>query len=152
MISELVLRGMETLLIEIMLYVNRLNLEPEDVDTSDLCSDLATVLSRRPPDEFDAARNRMMPTLIAYSAVHHEFGQAWRHRVLEPARQCLKRVLRRGIDRGVLPASLDLELAMALLLGPILYRHILHKGAPQSPADIGPRVAEAFFRAHAVRR
>ena len=142
----------EALLMEVMLYVNGLDREPEDVDTGDLCRDLATVLSRRPPDEFDAARNRMMPTLIAYSAVHHEFGQAWRHCVLEPARQCLKRVLRRGIDRGVLPASLDLELAMALLLGPILYRHILHKGAPQSPPDIGPRVAEAFFRAHAVRR
>jgi Tetracyclin repressor-like, C-terminal domain len=114
---------------EVMLYFNGLNREPEEVDTGDLCRDLATVLSRRPPGEFDQARNRMMPTLIAYSAVHHELGQAWRHRVMEPARQCLKRVLRRGIDRGVL---------MALLLGPILYRHILHKGAPQSPPTSAP--------------
>ena len=29
----------------------------------------------------------MMPTMIAYSAVHKEFGEAWRHRVMEPLAQ-----------------------------------------------------------------
>jgi AcrR family transcriptional regulator len=140
----------EALLLEVMLYVNGLNREPEDVDSGDLCRDLATVLSRRPPDEFDAARNRMMPTLIAYSAVHHEFGQAWRHRVMEPPRRCLKRILQRGMERGLLPDSLDLELAMALLLGPMLYTHIFLKQARQRPHDIGPQTAAAFWRAHAI--
>jgi AcrR family transcriptional regulator len=140
----------EALLLEVMLYVNGLNREPEDVDSGDLCRDLATVLSRRPPDEFDGARNRMMPTLIAYSAVHHEFGQAWRHRVMEPPRQCLRRILQRGIERGMLPASLDLEFAIALLLGPMLYTHIFLKQPRQRPPDIGPQTAEAFWRAHAI--
>jgi AcrR family transcriptional regulator len=141
----------EALLMEVMILINGLDREPEDVDSGELSSDLATVLSRRPPDEFDAERDRLMPSLIAYSATHAEFGNAWRHRVLEPPRQCLKRILRRAIDRGLLPATLDLDLAMALLLGPMLYNHIFSKRFRQKPvSDIGAEVAQAFCRAHAM--
>src|SRR6266567_3583968 len=62
----------EALMLEVMLYVNGLSQEPADVDTGDLVRDIATVLTRRPPDEFAEARDRMMPGLIAYSATHHE--------------------------------------------------------------------------------
>jgi AcrR family transcriptional regulator len=140
----------EALLIDVMLMVNGLDRDPEDVDTGDQCEDLATVLGRRPPDEFDAARNRMMPALIAYSAVHHEFGEAWRHRVMEPSRTCLKRILSRGIKRGQLPATLDLEISMALLLGPLLYGHIFHREANSEPYDLGRHAAESFWRANQI--
>ncbi len=140
----------EALLLEVMLLVNGLDREPEDVDSGDVCRDLTTILSRRPPDEFDAARNRMMPSTIAYSAVHPAFGKAWRHRVMEPPRQCLKKVLRRGIERGQFPPDLDLEAAMALLLGPMLYSHIFQKERQPVGPDIGPMVAEAFWRAFAM--
>jgi AcrR family transcriptional regulator len=142
----------EALLLEVMLMVNGLDREPEDVDTGDLQRDLTTVLTRRPPDKFDDARNRMMPTLIAYSAVHPEFGKAWRHRVMEPPRQCLKRVLKRGIARGILPGNLDLEAAMALLLGPMLYAHVFHKGQNPSAPDLGPVTAATFWRAYSQAR
>jgi AcrR family transcriptional regulator len=137
----------EALLMEVMLYVNGIDGDPEDVDTGDLSRDLGTVLSRRPPQEFEAARIRMMPTLIAYSNAHPKFGAAWRHRVMEPPRQCLRRILCRGMERGLLPASLDLEVSMALLLGPMLYAHIFAKGASASNDDLGRKTAEAFSRA-----
>lgn len=143
----------EALLLEVMLMVNGLDREPEDVDTGDLQQDLATILTRKPPDKFDAARNRMTPSLIAYSALHPEFGKAWRHRVMEPPRQCLKRVLRRGIARGVLPQNLDLEAAMALLLGPMLYAHVFQKEQqPSKTPDLGPLTAQAFWRAYSQAR
>jgi len=138
----------EALLIEVMLMVNGLDRDPEDVDTGDVCRDLATVLSRRPPDKFDAARERMMPAMIAYSAVHQEFGDAWRHRVMEPSRVCLKRVLRRGMKRGQLPASLDLDTSMALLLGPMLYGHVFNRGMQPGCGDLGRVAAETFWRAY----
>jgi AcrR family transcriptional regulator len=139
----------EALLIDVMLMVNGLDRDPEDVDSGNMCHDLATVLSRRPPDKFDAARGRMMPAMIAYSAVHQEFGQAWRHRVMEPSRVCLKRILRRGIKRKLLPATLDMDTAMALLLGPLLYGHIFHKEAHAGPYDFGRIASESFWRAYA---
>jgi AcrR family transcriptional regulator len=138
----------EALLMEVMVLVNGLDRESEDVDTGDICRDIATVLSRKPPGEFEAARERMMPSLIAYSAVHIEFGKAWRHRVMEPPRECLKRILRRGISRGLLPATLDLDIAMALLLGPMLYEHIFRTRIGLQPLDIGPQVAWTFWQAY----
>ena len=136
----------EVLLLDVMLMVSGLDRDPEDVDSGDICHDLATVLSRRPPDEFDGARDRIMPALVAYSAVHREFGEAWRHRVMEPSRVLLKRVLRRGMERKLLPATLDLDEAMALLLGPILYMKIFQDATPIG--DLGRKVAESFWRGH----
>jgi AcrR family transcriptional regulator len=136
----------EALLIDVMLMVNGLDRDPEDVDSGDLCRDLATVLSRRPPDKFDEARDRMIPAMMAYSAIHREFGDAWRHRVMEPTRTLLKRILRRGIERKLLPSTLDLEASMALLLGPLIYMKVFHDETATS--DIGSKVAESFWRAH----
>src|SRR5215831_7940602 len=78
----------EALLLEVMLMVNGLDREPEDIDTGDIQSDLTAVLTRRPPDSYDLARTRLTPSLIAYSALHPEFGKVWRHRVTDPPRQC----------------------------------------------------------------
>ena len=140
----------EALLLEVMLHVNGLDREREEIDTGDLVLDLTTILCRKPPGELEAARQRLTPPLIAYSAVHPEFGHAWRHRVMEPPRQHLRRALQRGIDRGELPPDLDMDLAMALLLGPMLYTHIFSKQAAEK-RDIGPETAQAFVRAFTIR-
>ncbi|MFZ0394645.1 MAG: TetR/AcrR family transcriptional regulator [Terracidiphilus sp.] len=141
----------EALLMEVMLLVHGLHGEPEDVDTGDLERDIAIVLSRKPPGEFEEARMRMMPTLIAYSAVHPEFGSAWRHNVMEPPRQSLRRILERGVRQGALRRDLDIEVAIALLLGPTLYWHIFVNGKKpcREGKDIGPETAAAFYRAFA---
>jgi AcrR family transcriptional regulator len=140
----------EALLMEVMVLVNGLDREREDVDTGDICKDLAIVLTRRPPGEFEVERNRMMPALIAYSAVHQEFGKAWRHRVMEPPRESLRQILRRGIKRGLLPRDLDLDTGVALLLGPVLYAHIFERERKPAPPEFGESVAEAFWRAYAT--
>jgi len=142
----------EALLLEAMLMVHGLDREPEDVDTGDIQRDLTTVLTRKPPDKCDAVRNRLTPSLIAYSAFHPEFGREWRHRVTEPPRQCIKKILRRGISRGQLPADLDIESAVALLLGPMLYAHIFSKEDPSRKPDLGPISAANFWRAHSQNR
>jgi AcrR family transcriptional regulator len=138
----------EALLLEVMLWVNGLTGDPEDVDTGDLQRDLTKVLTRKPPDKFEVARDRMMPSLISYSALHPEFGKAWRHRVMEPPRQCIRNILRRGIERGQLSGDLDIESAIALLLGPMLYAHIFQREQKATSLDLGPLTAQAFWRAH----
>ena len=124
----------------------------EDVDSGDIQRDLTTVLTRKPPDKCDAVRNRLTPSLIAYSAFHPEFGNQWRHRVTEPPRQSIKQILRRGISRGELPADLDIEASVALLLGPMLYAHIFSKNDPTKKPDLGPVSAASFWRAHSQNR
>lgn len=139
----------EALLMEVMLYVHGLDEEREKIDSGDVYRDLVTVLCRRPPGHLDAARSRITPALIAYSAVHQEFGKEWRHRVMEPPRQEIRRLLRRGVEQGLLRANLDVELGVALLLGPMLYSHIFQKEGKAVAADFGRGVVEAFWRGHA---
>lgn len=144
----------EALLMEVMCFAHGLEESPEEIDTGDVQRDIAAVLSRKPPDELEEARTRMMPAMIAYSAVHPAFGTEWRHRVMAPARHLLERILVRGMERGVLIAELDLEVAKALLLGPLLYWHIfVHNRTPKRVVrEIGPEVAEAFCRAFGAKR
>jgi AcrR family transcriptional regulator len=140
----------DALLMEVMLLVHGLDREAEEVDSGDLCQDLTMVLTRRNPDEYEVERERLTPSLIAYSALHPEFGKVWRSGFVQAPRRSLTRILRRGMDRGLLPADLDLELAMAILLGPIMYAHIFQKEAPADFDYIGSAVAEAFCRGFAV--
>lgn len=142
----------EALLLEAMLMVHGLDREPEDVDTGEVQRDLTTVLTRKPPDKYDSIRNRLTPLMIAYSGLHPEFGKAWRHRVMEPPRQCLRTILRRGISRGQLSADLDIEASIALLLGPVLYAHVFNKEEPSRALDLGPISAATFWRANQQAR
>ncbi len=142
----------KALLLEVMLWVHGLNPETDpqkdDPDSGSLERDLTIILSRRPPKKFEEARKRVLPSFIAYSATHHEFGEAWRDRVMEPGRQCIKRILRRAQRRGQLPPSLDLNSSMAILLGPMLYQHIFQRYS-RSRTSIAARVAETFCKAFA---
>lgn len=141
-------RDKEALLLEVMCHLHGIDRGPEDIDTGDIQCDIATVLNRRPPGELDQARMRLTPAFVAYSAFHPEFGAEWRHRVMEPPRQSLKIILRRGMERGALPSDLNRETSMAMLLGPILYNHIFSTRDPEKRKDIGAEVAEMFCRAY----
>jgi AcrR family transcriptional regulator len=141
----------EALLMEVMLRAHGLDQEREEPDSGDIERDLAAVLTRRPPERFEAARNRILPAMIAYSNAHPQFGKAWRERALEPSRKSIQRILRRGIQQGQVPPKLDIEFAIAMLLGPVFYDRILRKGAPNSRSpEIGARVAATFCRAFGV--
>ncbi|MGB6745951.1 MAG: TetR/AcrR family transcriptional regulator [Terracidiphilus sp.] len=140
----------EALLMEVMLYVTGANRERQDIDTGDLLCDLSAALSNRPPDELEAMRTRIMPMFMAYASVHREFGAAFRQRIMEPGRKAIRQILARGVKRGVLPANLDFELSLALLIGPMLYRHVLSKSLSPKFEDIGPLVAGTFCRAHLI--
>jgi len=137
----------EGLLLEVLDLVHGLDRERREIDTGDLEGDLRNVLSNRPPDEFEQQRIRITPTLIAYSAVHSEFGLAWRRRVTEPARLCLTQIIERAKRRRTLDGSLDTDEAIAMLLGPMLYVHIFSSQSEWKNRDLGPVVAEAFVRA-----
>ena len=88
-----------------------------------------------------------MPHFMAYSARNPAFGQAWRHMVMEPPRQELRHLLKTGIQKGELSPEIDLDLSLALLLGPMLYWHIFFKKAGGSPQMLAEGVVDAFWKA-----
>jgi hypothetical protein len=59
----------------------------------------------------------------------------------------LKKLLRLGMDRGIFPAILDEELAVPLLLGPMLFSHIL--GPRLDRKWLAEGTVNSFWKAHA---
>jgi AcrR family transcriptional regulator len=137
----------EALCMEVLVHVHRLDDAPPELDSGDLKADLAAFLIYEPEKDKAAMQKRLMPHLIAYSARNEEFGRAWRARVMERARTGIKKLLRRGIERGVFPTVLDEELGVALLLGPMLFRHIFSSSVDREWLARG--AVEAFWKAHA---
>jgi AcrR family transcriptional regulator len=142
----------EALVLEMLAVANHLHERPE-FNTGDTRGDLVDMLSYRPPDNA-VVRERLLPHIVAYSARNQEFGQTWRRMVLDPAGRDMRRLIQQGIRKRELKADLDIELAIGLLFGPMLYWHIFNKDrTPQE--DLRPRaegVVDAFWKAFAVTR
>jgi hypothetical protein len=63
----------------------------------------------------------------------------------------LTNIIRRGQKRGMLRRGIDSEVGIALLLGPMMYRHIFgHKTGRKGPKDLEIQVADAFLAAFAT--
>jgi AcrR family transcriptional regulator len=115
----------DALCLEVMVRLHGRDEPQPDVNTGDLRADLIAVLGHQPPARYAAVREQITPHLMAYSARNPDFAQAWRARALNTPRGQLLAVLQRAISSGRLPATLDIDLAVALLFGPSLYAWIL---------------------------
>lgn len=120
---------------------------PDSGDTrADLIAALAEPLRPCNPD----LRARIMPHLTAHAMRDPAFGEAWRARIFDPPRALLSQLLHRAIGRGELPLDLDIEHAVSLLLGPMMYYNMMKRMRAEVPEDQPRRVVEAFWRAHAI--
>jgi AcrR family transcriptional regulator len=72
---------------------------------------------------------RVIAALIAEAQTDPAFGALYRERFVEPRRAQARPILLRAIERGELPATTNIELALDLLYGP-LYHRLLHGHAP----------------------
>lgn len=139
----------KALCLEVLGRVHGLDRESPKFDSGDLLQDLVDFLNHKPPEELSELRDRLMPHLIAYASRDLEFAKAWRTRVMEPGRAKAIELMQRGIAKGLFPADLDLTLGIALLIGPMVYKHIL-RGITTVPEDLAEGVAHAFWRAFAI--
>jgi AcrR family transcriptional regulator len=140
----------DALCVEVMARVLGRDGPMPDFDSGDLRADLTSVLSHEPPEQHAELRTRMMPHLMAYGARNPAFGVAWRARALEPPRLQLTHVLQRAIARGQLPRTLDIDLALMLLHGPMMYGHMLTLMNRQPPLNLQQLVVDAFVRSYGV--
>jgi len=137
----------DALCLEVLAHVRGLKESPPDQDTGDLKADLKAYLAYQPPKENAEIRGRLIVQLLAYSAQNEQFGRAWKMQVMDRARTDLKRLLRRGIERGIFSAVMDIDLSVALILGPMMYRHIFGPGIDQTWLAEG--TVDSFWKAYA---
>jgi AcrR family transcriptional regulator len=67
---------------------------------------------------------RVLPQMVAAAQVNEELAAAYRQFVAHRRRRTLV-VLQRAIDRGELPAAIDLDLVPDMLVGPLFYRTLM---------------------------
>jgi AcrR family transcriptional regulator len=117
--------------------------------SGDVRADLVAILGYQPPLHHSEIKTRIMPHLMAYAARNPSFGLAWRARVIEPPRAQLRALLVQAQHDGLLSPTLEIDFAIALLLGPMMYTHMTKLMGATLPADMAERVVDAFWTAYA---
>jgi len=139
----------DRLCLEMLSYLYGLDEEVPVFDSGDLRTDLIAQLKYEPAQENREIRERIHPHVIAYAARHRIFGEQWRARVMERPRTRLKQMMRNGIERKTLAADTDLDVGLALLLGPMLYRRIfISQIGDKLRKDFEQHVVDAFLAAY----
>lgn len=136
----------DALCLEVLGYVHGLDEERPKFASGDFRADMIARLMYEPAADRKDLKEKLWPHLVAYSAKNQAFGQAWRERVMEPARRGVAETVKRGQREGALRKGIDKEVAAALLLGPLMYRHVFMKergGARLK--DLAPRVVDGFL-------
>ena len=138
----------DALCLEVMGHLHGLDEKPPVFDSGDFRADLIAQLQYQPAVDRQALREKITPHMIAYAARNRAMGNAWRARVVEPARVALSKMIERACRQGTLRRGIDLEVALALLLGPLIYRHVfITRAGGKAPKDLEIHVADAFLAA-----
>jgi AcrR family transcriptional regulator len=140
----------DKLALEVLSHLHGLDEEQPVFESGDVRADLIAQLSYHPAEDRAEMRGRIMPHLIAYSAVNREFGETWRELVIDRQRSAIKKLLERGVKQRQLIKELDFDLGIAMLMGPMIYRHIfVNRKAGKTPPNFIEELVLAFWRAFA---
>ena len=140
----------DALCLEVLASSKGLN-EPPVLKTGDNRADMIAVLKQHPPRaQSGGLQNRLVPHFMAYAGHHPAFRKAWRARMMQPSRTQLVQLVKRSIAEGSLPADLDVDVCVAMLLGPMIYRNVLALMGRKLPENMAERVVDAFWRAHSA--
>jgi AcrR family transcriptional regulator len=119
----------------VVAIVSRLRPPGPPPDQGSFLADLKELVSGQQARTQDMGR-RVVPKLIAAALTTPELRDVLFDRMIAPFRAVLAELVRRGIERGELRADLDVETAVDLLHGSLVYRLILAGGDPSGlPAD-----------------
>ena len=140
----------DALLLEVMADMSGIHKRPA-FDSGNTRADMIAVLAYRPPEDA-GMRERMTPHFMAYSAKNPSFGMAWRKMVMEPPRRELTHLMEQGMEKRELSPDLDIDLCLALLLGPMVYWHVFLKGSAEEPPPVAEGVVDAFWRAFGLKK
>jgi AcrR family transcriptional regulator len=84
------------------------------------------------------------PRMAAEVAKRSPLGRLYGERVIGPRRAIFGDALRRGIERGELPASIDIELAIDQLVGVLLLRKLTGR-LKQADTDLAERAVDMLL-------
>jgi AcrR family transcriptional regulator len=126
--------------------ISRLKCDLPVFDSGNPRADVTDLLRHMAHTKKPEAFSRIWPRVIGYAASNPAFAKAFRARIGEGQRTQLAGLLRSAIEKGELRAGLDMDTALDLLLGPILYRRFMQTTVPP---ELPQHVVDSFWRSHA---
>jgi AcrR family transcriptional regulator len=127
-----------------------MNDEPPKFDSGDLRQDFVDVLNYQPERPRQEMKNRVMPHVMAYAARNRAFGDTWRSRILARPQSQLKMLMDRGVAQKKFVKNINVDIALAQLLGPALYWYIFHdrKAGNTLPREWAVQVVDTFWKVY----
>lgn len=139
--------GKEDLLIAAFAAMRRPVPEPRGESVRE---DLISLLSAVAADSDDPRYAQQYALLHGAGERYPRLVARYKERVVEPRRELIRAVLRRGIEAGELRPGTDVEVAMLLLTGAIMARG-KHDPAPAAPGFVA-RAVDELLQGIAARR
>jgi AcrR family transcriptional regulator len=93
-----------------------------DADTGSVRDDLTALVTVMSQDAVDPARQRQYTLLLGEGEKYPRLMARYAETVVEPRRDIIRSVLRRGIETGQIRPDLDVEVAMLTLTGAAMSR------------------------------
>ena len=109
---------------------------PEPPDTGSLVGDFEEVVRSLLAGAEVSGALTFMPRMLSEVAHDAELREIFYAALVQPRRDLLEAILRRAVERGEVRADVDLDLAIDMLAGPIVYRIVITGG---DVADIAQR-------------
>ena len=128
--------------------VNRLRVAAPEFRSGDPKRDLLSLLTHLAQANRPARLMKILPKIVGYAAIHPKFAATLRRSFVGPAELQIIRILDEAGVRGLLATSVDREIALNLLLGPILYCRMTRGSVP---AKLPGTVVDGFWRSWGER-
>jgi AcrR family transcriptional regulator len=124
--------GKDELLLEV---ISTMQDQIPEFDSGDPRKDMADMLGYMAHSRKREELGRVWPRVISYAVSNPEFGKALQRHSFEPRRRQIERILGNALRRNQLKSDLDVELALDLLIGPLMRRRFINNEVPEEWPD-----------------
>lgn len=113
-------------------------------DSGDPRADIVAVLRAFVAVTDSSASGRLLARLVGEAVDNPELARVWRATIVAPRRARLASLVGRAVERGELRSDTDVDLAVDLLLGPLLYRRLVTGTPMPRPEELVEAVWDGF--------
>jgi AcrR family transcriptional regulator len=119
--------------------------ELPDPDTGSVRGDVTAIVAFN-VEHWTPAAALLMPRLMVESAGDPDLFAVMREVLVDPRRELLKTVLRRGIERGELRGDIDLDVVTDAIIGPLVYKVLITGADLDQVAALPERILDTLMQ------
>jgi AcrR family transcriptional regulator len=124
---------------------------PEALHASTARGQLVEILEHVRCKSPETRTGKIMPRMLSYARTNPELFRMYYRTVLDPRRERVRAVIRRGIADGELRPDVDVELAVTLFTAPMIYLNMVQPGCGPPAPGSSVAIVDAVFEGLGTR-